>query len=163
MNDLLGASRSLRDTCAAAKNANSDCHDAKRDDCPDRDSLSNILRSRCCDAQYPTTNYSNQAENEKERPFPGLFWQWPPEAHCLYRPAQLAVFAASHQLAPNARVKPTCVVEPKSWQAFSAMTLVERSKFGLNELLGGQLELGRQLCEAIRHLDRHVGRHADER
>src|SRR3546814_11584223 len=39
-------------------------------------------------------------------------------------------------LRPNARVKPTCVVEPKPWQAFSAMALVERSKFGLNELLG---------------------------
>src|SRR5690554_4562781 len=25
---------------------------------------------------------------------------------------------------PNTRVKPTCVVEPKPWQAFSAMTLV---------------------------------------
>jgi hypothetical protein len=38
--------------------------------------------------------------------------------------------------APNARIKPTCVVEAKAWQAFSATLLLERNKFGLNELLG---------------------------
>jgi hypothetical protein len=30
-------------------------------------------------------------------------------------------------------------VEAKAWQAFSATLLLERSKFGLNELLGAQL------------------------
>jgi hypothetical protein len=29
-------------------------------------------------------------------------------------------------------------VEAKAWQAFSATLLLERSKFGLNELLGAQ-------------------------
>ena len=36
---------------------------------------------------------------------------------------------------PNARVKPTCVAQPATWQALPAMLLVERSRFGLNELL----------------------------
>ena len=36
----------------------------------------------------------------------------------------------------NTRVKPKRVVEVKTWQAFSAMFLPERSGFGLNELLG---------------------------
>src|SRR3546814_19672851 len=32
-------------------------------------------------------------------------------------------------------LNPTCVVEPTTWQALSATLLVERSGFGLNELL----------------------------
>ena len=47
-------------------------------------------------------------------------------------------------IVPNARVKPTCVAEPTTWQAFSAMLLVERSKFGLNELLGLSADLGKE-------------------
>src|SRR3546814_11431594 len=39
-------------------------------------------------------------------------------------------------LRPNALVNPTCVVEPTTWQALPAMLLVERSGFGLNDLLG---------------------------
>src|SRR3546814_10141533 len=41
-------------------------------------------------------------------------------------------------LRPNALVNPTCVVEPTTWQALPAMLLVERSGFGLNELLGAK-------------------------
>src|SRR3546814_20562197 len=40
---------------------------------------------------------------------------------------------------PNACVNPTGVMEPTTWQALSAMLLVERSGFGLNELLGACL------------------------
>jgi hypothetical protein len=36
----------------------------------------------------------------------------------------------------NTRIKPTRVVEAEAWQAFSATLMLERSKFGLNELLG---------------------------
>src|SRR3546814_18958565 len=55
-------------------------------------------------------------------------------------------------LRPNARVKPTCVVEPKPWQAFSAMALVERSKFGLNELLGGTLVSMDELLDVLQKM-----------
>ena len=39
-------------------------------------------------------------------------------------------------MGPNTLVKPTCVAEPNTWQALSDMCLVERSRFGLNDLLG---------------------------
>jgi hypothetical protein len=43
-------------------------------------------------------------------------------------------------------------VEAKAWQAFSATLLLERSKFGLNELLGriwdaGPKSCGQQSCQ----------------
>src|SRR3546814_18727641 len=41
---------------------------------------------------------------------------------------------------------PTCVVEPTTWQALPAMLLVERSGFGLNELLDRAPITGTAAC-----------------
>ena len=36
----------------------------------------------------------------------------------------------------NTRIKPNCAAQATAWQAFIATPLLERSSFGLNELLG---------------------------
>src|SRR3546814_20703650 len=44
----------------------------------------------------------------------------------------------SPRIKPNTTLNPSCVVDRSTWQALPAMLLVERSGFGLNELLGAK-------------------------
>src|SRR3546814_9130285 len=58
----------------------------------------------------------------------------------------------SPRIKPNTTLNPSCVVDRTTWQALPAMLLVERSGFGLNELLGANQcsEMECDICKAVR-------------